>query len=142
MEEAGGWGAGKLKQLVHVGLLVGCTAEFQNEECDAFTLGISDSTEDVRIIRVEGKICDQHSHFDAVWPGFLSVHLCHVVDGVGGEGAAADVTDAIDVVPEVLCAPPLIERLLFDHVAAELQQSHPRTQIAAGLQLQTLESAR
>ena len=79
-------------------------------------------------------------HFDAAGTGFLQVDLGHVGDGVGGVGAVPDVDDGSDPGLEVLRAPPVSEGLLCDDMAAVLQQGHPQTRAAAGLQSNPLES--
>lgn len=124
----------------YIGWLVGCPGDAQSEEPNALVLGISNSSENVRIPRVGNAICKQHGYFDVAMAGFLQVHLGHVGDGVGGIGAVPDVDDGSYAVLEVLRAPPVSEGLLCDDVTAVLQQSHPQTQTAAGLQSYPLES--
>lgn len=140
MEELGGGGTGKQTELGHIGCLIGFSGDAQCEEFDTLVLGISDSRENIRIPRAENAICKQQCYFDAVRIGLLQVNPGYVGDGVGSEGTMPNVNDGSYTGLEILCTPPVFEGLLCDDMTTVLQQSHPKTQAAASVQLYALKS--
>lgn len=83
---------------------------------------------------------EQDGHLDAVGVRLLQVNTGEVGDGEGGVGAVADVHNGSDSGLEVLDAPPLLEGLLDDDMAAVLKEGSAGPEAAARLQLEVLQA--
>lgn len=139
MQVAGGGGVGDQPELSDVGGLVGFGCDADGEETDALVLGVRHGGEYIGVPRVRDSVEEQNGHLDAAGFRLLHVDAGEVGDGVGDVGAVADVRDGSDLGLEVVGAPPLLEGLLYDHVAAVLQEGRAGAEAAAGLQPEALQ---
>lgn len=76
---------------------------------------------------------EQDGHLDAAKRGLVQVDAGEVGDGVGGVGAVANVDHGGDAGLEIVGAPPLIEGLLYDDMAAILEEGGAGDEPTAGL---------
>lgn len=134
-----GGGASNHPQLSYIGGLVGLRSDAYGEEADPLVLGISHSREDVRVPGVRDTVEEQHGDLDAAEGRLLQVHTGEVGDGVGGVGAVADVHHGSDPGLEVVGAPPLLEGLLYDDMAAVLKEGDAEAEAAARFQPEALK---
>ena len=140
MEIARGGGVGNEPQLGYIGVLVGLWSDSHCEEADALVLGVSHGRKDIRVPGMRDAVCHQYSHLDARWSRLLQVDPGEVGDGIGGVGAMANVGDGRDAGLEIRRAPPLLEGLFDDDVAAVLQEGGPGAEATPSLQTDTLQA--
>lgn len=133
MKVARRWGTGNHPQLSYVARLVGLRSDADGEEAHALVLGIGHGGKYVWVSWVRDAVEEQNGHLDAGKRGLVQVDAGEVGDGVGGVGAVTDVDHGGNAGLEVVGAPPLIEGLLYDDMAAILEEGGAGDESTAGL---------
>lgn len=75
----------------------------------------------------------QDGDLDAAQGRFIQVDTGEIGDGVGGVGAVANINNGSDSGLEVIDALPLLEGLLYDDMAAVLEEGGARAEPPARL---------
>lgn len=139
MKVAGSRGASNEPQLGYVPGLVGLGGDADGEEPDPLVLGLANGGKYVWIPRVRDAVEEQNGNLDAAEGRLLQVDAGEVGDGVGGVGAVAYVDQGGDAGFEILGAPPLVEGLLDDDVAAVLEEGSAGHEAPARLRPEALQ---
>lgn len=139
MKVAGGRGASDEPQLSYITGLVGFGSDADGKESDTLVLGFGNGGEYVRVPRVRDAVKEQNGNLDAAERRLLQVNTGEVGDGVGCVGAVAYVDQGGDPRFEIISAPPLVEGLLYDHMAAVLKEGSAGDEAPARLQPEALQ---
>lgn len=135
----GSRGASNEPQLSYIAGLIGFRSDADGKESDTLVLGISNSGKYVWVPRVRDAIKEQNGNLDAAERRLLQVNTGEVGDGVCCVGAMANIDHGGDPGFEIISAPPLVEGLLYDDMAAVLKEGSTGDESPAGLQPKTLQ---
>lgn len=135
----GSRGAGDQPKLSYVSRLVGFGSDADGEESNTLGLGVGNSGKYVWVPRVRDTIKEQNGNLDAAERGLLQVNTGEVGDGVCCVGAVANINHGGNPGFKIISAPPLVEGLLYNDMAAVLKEGGAGDESLASLQPEALQ---
>lgn len=137
---AGSRRASNQPQLSYIARLIGFGSDANGKESDTLVLGISNSGKYVWVPWVRDAVKEENGNLYAAERRLLQVNTGEVGDGVCCVGAVANVGHGGNPGFELISAPPLVEGLLYDDMAAVLKEGSAGDESSAGLQPEALQS--
>lgn len=136
---AGSRRASNQPQLSYIAGLIGFGSDADGKESDTLVLGISNSGKYVWVPWVRDAVKEENGNLYAAERRLLQVNTGEVGDGVCCVGAMANVDHGGNPGFELISAPPLVEGLLYDDMAAVLKEGSAGDESSAGLQPEALQ---
>lgn len=136
---AGSRRASNEPQLSYIAGLIGFGSDADGKESDTLVLGISNSGKYVWVPWVRDAVKEENGNLYAAERRLLQVNTGEVGDGVCCVGAVANVDHGGNPGFELISAPPLVEGLLYDDMAAVLKEGGAGDESSAGLQPEALQ---